>query len=310
MLMGCFQLGNPMVDEIAQNVVITFANIRKMARGFDYGHPCNGSYYFVRRIYAYYSIYPVICFELLTPPVFQLERFNRTLTGVDWKDERKFRQRLSSLSEAHAQVAPYAHQIRMILHDERDLDKFCELCLVAEIPMPGKVTGMEACSNEFFSPLRFREVDRALVKFKDDWSVAFQLEALLRNGLLNTEDLLKRLIGPVVDLCARHPTTAVGTMRQFVEAMRAKDPRQSLMDCFEECMKEVPEAIDLSPGTFMCHHVTVTPTRMLLAGPYVIQSNRVIRQYRGYEDHFIRVDFRDEDRLQYRWDRDVSSMFD
>jgi len=44
---------------------------------------------------------------------------------------------------------------------------------------------------------------------------------------------------------------------------------------------------------------------MILEGPYASQSNRIVRQYTGYEDHFIRVDFRDEDRLQYRWDREV-----
>ena len=59
-------------------------------------------------------------------------------------------------------------------------------------------------------------------------------------------------------------------------------------------------------GKFKCYHVTCTPTRMVLEGPYVSQSNRVIRQFAGYEDHFLRVDFRDEDRLQYRWAREVS----
>lgn len=44
---------------------------------------------------------------------------------------------------------------------------------------------------------------------------------------------------------------------------------------------------------------------MILEGPYATQSNRVLREYRDHEDHFIRVDFRDEDRLQYRWDREV-----
>jgi RNA-dependent RNA polymerase len=44
---------------------------------------------------------------------------------------------------------------------------------------------------------------------------------------------------------------------------------------------------------------------MILEGPYVIQSNRVIRQWADYQDNFIQVDFRDEDRLQYRWDREV-----
>jgi hypothetical protein len=41
---------------------------------------------------------------------------------------------------------------------------------------------------------------------------------------------------------------------------------------------------------------------------YAIQSNRVIRRYKDDEDHFIRVDFRDEDRLAYRWDREVDGM--
>lgn len=35
------QLGNPMTDELASNVVINFHNIRKMATGIDYGNPCN-----------------------------------------------------------------------------------------------------------------------------------------------------------------------------------------------------------------------------------------------------------------------------
>jgi RNA-dependent RNA polymerase len=58
-------------------------------------------------------------------------------------------------------------------------------------------------------------------------------------------------------------------------------------------------------STFRCRHVTFTPTRMLMEGPYATQSNRIIRQYYGYEDFFIRVDFRDEDKLQYRWSREV-----
>lgn len=164
---------------------------------------------------------------------------------------------------------------------------------------------MEVFANGFFSPPKLHKVGRMLKEFP--WSVAFQMEALLRSGLLNSEDLLERFHGPVKQLCVRRPANAADTLRQYTEAMRGRDPRESPMECFEKiCSKEEPEAVELSLGTFMCHHVTVTPTRLLLEGPFVIQSNRVIRQYRGYEDHFIRVDFRDEDRLQYRWDRDVS----
>jgi RNA-dependent RNA polymerase len=38
---------------------------------------------------------------------------------------------------------------------------------------------------------------------------------------------------------------------------------------------------------------------------YVIQSNRVIRRYPRHQDHFLQVDFREEEGLQYRWDREV-----
>lgn len=278
------RLGDPMTEQLAHNVVIAFANIRKVAMGLDFGNP-------------------FICFELLVPPVFQLENFNRTLTGVEWRDERKFRQRLDSLNEVHAAIAPYAHQLRIILHEQSDLERFANLCEVAELCRPFR-TQMEAFTNGFFHPSRINKVERMFKEF--DWSIAFQLEALLRNGFLNTEDLLERFYGLVKQLCARRPRTAAETLRLFTEAMRSRDPRDEPEHVYQKVLsRDEPESIELSPGNFMCHHVTVTPTRMLLEGPYVIQSNRVIRQYRGFEDHFIRVDFRDEDRLQYRWDRDT-----
>ncbi|KAL0061487.1 hypothetical protein AAF712_011710 [Marasmius tenuissimus] len=44
---------------------------------------------------------------------------------------------------------------------------------------------------------------------------------------------------------------------------------------------------------------------MILGGPDPSQTNRVIRRYEGYEENFIRVHFREEDELRFRWDREV-----
>lgn len=212
--------------------------------------------------------------------------------------------RMDSLSPAHAAVAPYAHQMRIVLHEQTDLDMFSNLCTIADVCRPFKTT-LEAFSNRFYAPEKIHKLQRLLREF--DWHVSFQLEALLHNGLLNTEDLMERFYGPIKQLCARKPQQAADILRLFTENMRARDPRESAMECYEKlCSRDDPDRIDLAPGNFLCHHVTVTPTRMLLEGPFVIQSNRVIRQYKGFEDHFVRVDFRDEDRLHYRWDRDVS----
>ena len=39
------KLGDKMTEEYAYNVVITFANIRKLAIGLDFGNPCRYSHY-------------------------------------------------------------------------------------------------------------------------------------------------------------------------------------------------------------------------------------------------------------------------
>jgi RNA-dependent RNA polymerase len=52
---------------------------------------------------------------------------------------------------------------------------------------------------------------------------------------------------------------------------------------------------------------------MLLEGPYPTQSNRVIRKYQKNDptlvERFIRVEFRDEDHLAYRWDGGVDGTW-
>ena len=90
--------------------------------------------------------------------------------------------------------------------------------------------------------------------------------------------------------------------------MQSLSPGHELLDKFEKIKMHIigsPKRTNNSSGVFKCYHVTFSPTRMTLEGPYATQTNRVIRRYQGYQDHFIRVDFRDEDRLQYRWDREV-----
>ncbi|TBU35633.1 RdRP-domain-containing protein [Dichomitus squalens] len=290
------QLGDKMTEEIGSNVAITFSNIRRMAIGMDYGNP-------------------FIVFELLTPPMLERERFNRTRTGEDWRDQRKFRQRLSSLNDAHAVVAPYAHHIRLILHSEQDILTFAELCTVADLKKPFWIN-VESFNNGFFSPKQLHLYHIWVSKFA--WPVAFQLESLLHNGLLHTEDLLKHFRSHIEKLCRDYPDDAGDILRDFSEALRTKAPLDTYMDCFRRVTPgtggqkwgmlrsdgQMTERARDS-GKFKCYHVTFTPTRILLEGPYVSQSNRVIRQFAGYEDHFLRVDFRDEDRLQYRWAREV-----
>ena len=235
--------------------------------------------------------------------MFERQRFNREFTE-DWQDLRKFRQRIDSINEAHAAVAPYAHQIRLIMHHEQDVMVFAKLCRIAGLPNPVQAS-IDSYKRGFFS---LKQLNRVLVWVRSfDWAVAFQIEALLRNGLLTTEELLVHLQQPIDDLYRDHREISGHLLRLFTEALRSRDSTQSPLQCFQRIVAGNLDyrPLSLDPGQFPCHHVTFTPTRMVLEGPYVIQSNRVIRRYFDFHEQFLRVDFRDEDRLQYRWSRDV-----
>lgn len=213
-------------------------------------------------------------------------------------------------------VAPYAHQLRVTLYKDSNvdaIDKFIDMCKIAGIAADSVILRcqgpyqIEAHRRGFFSAKRLNQLRVAFSKLA--WPVAFQFEALLHNALLHSEDVLT-LLKPISELCKRYPQDncayAGNLLRRYGESLRGRSPRESPLKCFErERDKFVFVKSRLSSGNFLCCHVTFTPTRIILEGPYATQSNRVIRDYKDYQDHFIRVDFRDEDRLQFRWDRSV-----
>lgn len=146
------------------------------------------------------------------------------------------------------------------------------------------------------------------------------MQVLLRNGLLNVDDVI-----------SVHQTKLEALRRRFANC---PDPDHSVSQVLrglaeklktrknEPVMNFIQKTIDNPdktafdpfsarmprPGNFSCYHVTFTPTRMILEGPYITQSNRVIRRYAEFEHNFIRVDFRDEDRVQFRSEQDVDGM--
>ncbi|KAG8220280.1 hypothetical protein J3R82DRAFT_1374 [Butyriboletus roseoflavus] len=88
-------------------------------------------------------------------------------------------------------------------------------------------------------------------------------------------------------------------MRYFVETVARRPLGSPVFECFESVLRKRTQCLRISSfrrGRYLCHHFTFTPTPAAF-GSY--QSNRVIREYKGYEDHFLRVEFGNEDRLQY-----------
>jgi RNA-dependent RNA polymerase len=191
---------------------------------------------------------------------------------------------------------------------------FERICHVTECePRPIRVPPIDARAMGFFSHRDLVKVQRWVKTM--EWKNAFQIEAYLRSGLLTTHDLLQTLQKPIDQAIRYYGNEASEFLRLFSVELKMRRPDEEVQDCFAR-LRSKHVHIDpsrLSPELLSCHHVIITPSRMLLEGPYTTQSNRVIRRYQSHDsslaEQFIRVEFRDEDRLAYRWDGDVDGTW-
>jgi RNA-dependent RNA polymerase len=139
------------------------------------------------------------------------------------------------------------------------------------------------------------------------WNIVFQIEAYLRSGLLTTHDLLVSLRKPIESVIIDYGSEANEFLRLFSSALRTRSPSETPNACIARVRAESPtiKPLKLAKGHILCHHVIIMPSRILLEGPYPTQSNRVIRGYKSHDptlvERFVRVEFRDEDHLPYRW---------
>ncbi|KAI9446025.1 RdRP-domain-containing protein [Lactarius indigo] len=278
-------------------IIVKFTSIKKLGIGYDeFGQP-------------------FIIFDLFAPPNFEQESFNnRAPEGVERKGKFKTRDRISTLNDAHASIAPYAHHLRIVLADPDDLLKFEKVCHIAECePRPIRIARVDALAKKFFAHRELYHLRRWIETM--DWKNAFQIEAYVRCGLLNTHDLLRSLQKPIQDVIRDYGDEASELLRLFSVELKMPQLDANPIDCLARVRSEhaTIKPLKLADGHISCHHVIITPSRILLEGPYATQSNRIIRHYQSHDpalvECFIRVEFRDEDHLHYRWDGDVDGSW-
>src|SRR5258708_3301042 len=302
-------------------VFVKFSSIHKLGIGYDeFGQACESPWYHHR--YSPFRVAEsrptiVIILDLRTPPNFEQESYNgRAPEGIERKGKGRFktRDRIPAIDAAHAQIAPYAHHMRILLVDPEDLTKFERICHVAQCePRPTRVPNIDAHAMGFFSLHNIVQVQRWIKTM--DWKNAFQIEAYLRSGLLTTHDLLQTLHKPIEEAIQHYGAEAPEFLRLFFVELKMRRQDEKFLDFFARLRsKHVHiKPLSLALGHISCHHVIYTPSRILLEGPYTTQSNRVIRRYQSHDpnlaERFIRVEFRDEDRLPYHWDGEVDGTW-
>ncbi|KAJ3567357.1 hypothetical protein NP233_g6417 [Leucocoprinus birnbaumii] len=164
-----------------------------------------------------------------------------------------------------------------------------------------------------FSATRLDILEQDLRRF--NWSVAFQLTSLLQNLTLDTSELLDLMprIREITRLKGKVYTAKL--LREFGNVVNGlwydDESEQTVISCFQTVEKDFDKYGEISfvpddGSYYQSLHVTITPTSMFLNGPFPEQSNRVLRRYDGeYHENFLRVSFRDENEMQYRFDRQV-----
>ncbi|KAG8711391.1 hypothetical protein FRC09_020630 [Ceratobasidium sp. 395] len=221
---------------------------------------------------------------------------------------RRSRTRLSRLDEDHGRVSPYVSRwIRIVFHEDTPSIPTEDSCFQAGLPRPDMAPQLIFDPNrQVYSQQNINLVDDWLRNGSLPWEVAFQCEALFRNGDLVPKEIT--LLRPQVEMIVREsPNLVRDTLKAFQAALKGTGVRALLFEfedpaivtLFEKCLAQAKQAgrsghLQNSSLTFVCHHVKVTPTAIYLDGPYAEQSNRVIRRYPGFESHFIRVSFKDE----------------
>lgn len=217
----------------------------------------------------------------------------------------------------HAPLAPFTStSLRLICADRADAEKFREFCDRAKLRPRDYSPRVQR--RQLFSPDAqsiYANWVRGLA-----WPVAFQVEAMVRTRLFDMREIVgleARLQALVHDEGVAYAATF---LRHFATQLKSGfyyiDNRTASViptrDAFGRCLR------DYTPNTgqrarkglpdsdvFQCLHASVTPTSYNLDGPYPERSNRIMRLYPQNHDCFLRVNFVDEQNLQYRYDSEV-----
>ena len=248
----------------------------------------------------------VIFFSLDSAPIFE-----ETITAPQPDSSSFKRTRTSSLDTDHERVVAHTSlALRLICDPSSSFEAFRTLCGV--IP---SVTLLGGVPTRKFLQLFSADLEAQFEGWLEqlNFEVAFQLERIVRDTLVNFQEILATK-EPVENLVrSQGPEHTARVLRSFHSALKDpklvtdyKDAPGLLLATAEEYEPEFMEPTNPTPeGTFTCFRVSVTPTAMKFNGPLREKSNRVFRRYPDHHSYFIRVTLEEENRLKLRFDREV-----
>ncbi|CCM04578.1 uncharacterized protein FIBRA_06759 [Fibroporia radiculosa] len=313
------ELEDPSSRQLDAYIVIDFADVDHVWIEYDVGHPFAcfsligrpkfekpANYAFFDDSEGHFGAYDEDVDQYL-----EIDEIDPQGNTTDYKsnytDRGYLRRRVTMLDEIHRRVAPFTTHVRICFPTQGEWERFDEQCKVAGFPI--RRQSLEAINFGMYSVDRLRKARAWMQVFDRDWPFAFQLTALLYNGSLNTEEL--SALRPDIEKLHREQASIAASVLQDFKGAPVSPNIRTIVDHRRYLARIIGERT-MSLGQqrsdkniFTCHHVTFTPTRMILEGPSRLQSNSVVREYWENRDRFIRVDFVDENRSHFRLDQEV-----
>ncbi|KAL1748886.1 RNA dependent RNA polymerase-domain-containing protein [Schizophyllum fasciatum] len=250
---------------------------------------------------------PAITITLSVPPFFESEVPNPT------PDDRRVRLQCLPFGN-HEDVVPYTSlALRLVLPSQGFMQQFHDIAEVADVHHLDDCD-YPAVRRGIFGPATMERLRTWQRQFP--WMVGFQIEGLLRCLLLQPDELLA-FMPKIHDMYRRRGAHYCALFLKFFQGRLVawvdyEDDSETIQECFDRAGVEfakqgLDEVVKPTDGSvFDSLHVIVTPTTMILEGPFPERSNRIIRMFDAkHHDSFLRVSFVEEGRLQYRFDREV-----
>lgn len=179
----------------------------------------------------------------------------------------------------HDSLVPYiSSALRLQLPTFEDFDQFVHMATIVHLPGIDSINDPPfpvALKASRFHPASMTQISTWINKFS--WPIAFQLQALLTNLVLDPLELVD-LSGSIVTIQSKwggeKTSEVLRLFKDRMQALNEEEGHKSLEDVLREAMETMSELYMevrreyRQPGTFDCYHVNVMPTRLELHGPY------------------------------------------
>ena len=152
-------------------------------------------------------------------------------------------------------------------------------------PEPGSLSDMQQLMTQDAAPLPF--------------PLRYQLEVCISQGLLHESNISEAFLCRLSRMAAKDPEDLDRAIR-VLEKVAHDEKRWYDPDAiFHRVVPKAPpterQRVKMQHSQYIkARSATVTPTTIYFYTPSIEPSNRVIRQYRRYEDRFLRIKFTDE----------------